>query len=116
MLVDEKFRKQSLNPMLVRQGELDALRAAIRLVTFHAFSIRRKLAEGADVEQGPLILSFRLDEDMDEFYQDSQVSVSEIADVSVFDRRDLDAGTVDQIQQRLGQIMAQGLHGAVRAE
>ena len=112
MLVDEKFRAQSQNPLLVRQGELEALRAAILLVTHHAFSIRRKLAEGGYVEAGPLILSFRQNEDMDEFYQDSQVSVSEIADVSVFDRRNLEADAVDQIQQRLGQVMAQGLRGA----
>jgi hypothetical protein len=109
MIVDEEFRAQSQNPMLVRQGELDSLRAAIRLVTFHAFSIRRKLAEGAQVEHGPLILSCHPAEDMDEFYRDSSSEVSDIARLAVFDRSDLDAYLVDQLQQLLGQIMAKGL-------
>lgn len=112
MLIDEKFRDQSNNPLLVRQGELEALRSAIRLVTFHAFSIRRKLAEGGNVEHGPLILSFRPDDDMDEFYRDSALSVNEISDLSVYDRNNLDTYSIDKSQQRLGQIMAQGRRGA----
>lgn len=116
MIVDEKFRAQSQNPLLVRQGELEMLRCAIRLVTFHAFSIRRKLAEGGHVEHGPLILSFRPDDDTDEFYRDSALSVNEISDLSVYDRSSLDAYSIDQSHQRLGEIIAQGLRGAVRAE